>query len=73
MNQVLNQVSDHDEIEIRALTSVSAQIRYVAGSMYPDSKPNYYQVAKELTRILGRNVRPQHARNVLVTPLKKGQ
>lgn len=52
----------NDESELEGMKTVSSKIRYLAGQG---------KSRAEIAKIL--NIRYQHVRNVLVTPLKKGE
>ena len=56
-----------DVNEVKKMTSVSSQVRYLTSKGL--TRP---QIGKFFEHNLGRTIRPQHVRNVQVTPLKKG-
>ena len=66
-----HEMNSQEMTELKTLSSVSSQIRFASKILYPEGNTNYYQIAKFLSIALERNVRPQHVRNVLVTPLKR--
>jgi hypothetical protein len=53
--------------QLDALTSTAAKVRFMAAVT-----PDRGEISRYLTAHLGREVRYQWVRNVLITPLKKG-
>ena len=54
--------------ELKALESKSAQIRYLDSEGFERA-----DIARILTKFYGKEVRYQHVRNVLITPLKNNK